>query len=260
MSWLQNFSPEGDVLAEEGWNIKSEVIVAICTEFSETLFETVVNSSWRKSRIFRVNPDRQVDTVFFQHKENCSCLLMRARCLPQSSPFKSSSPGMRPTWNCLDVCVGTVNLGSQRCWFTNSFTKLRYHGILKRDVQRLSSELLWWWQYMLQTQVKVWRCTRSVSRASLKYYEKDVGVESKTSTLQMISMWNWDWCVQMKRTWTSKRKGQESWTGTWRRTRKNWVSCQYECFHWIGFRWIVYAYEKQKLREDCDTPSGYDAT
>ena len=91
---------------------------------------------------------------------------------------------------------------------------------------------------------KNWRCTTSVSRASLKYYEKDVGVESKTSALQVISMWNWDWCVQMKRTWTSKRKGQESWTWTWKRTRKNWVSRQYEWFHWIGFRWIVYAYWK----------------
>ena len=57
--------PEGDDLPGEGWSIKLEVIVAICAEFSESLFEVVVNSSWRKSRIFRFNPDRQVDMVFF---------------------------------------------------------------------------------------------------------------------------------------------------------------------------------------------------
>ena len=200
------FSPEGDDRAGEGWNIKSEVIFAICTEFTEALFEVVVNSSWGKRHIFRLNSDRQVDTVFFQHKENCWSLLTRARSLPPSSPFKRPSPGMCPTWNCLDMCVQTANLKSQRCWFLNSFAKLRDHGILKRDVQRFSSESLSWLQSMLQTQVKVWRCTRSVSAASLKYYKKDVWVESKTSTLQVISMWNWDWCVQMKRTWTNEEE------------------------------------------------------
>ena len=38
-------TPEGDGLAREGWNIKPELIATICTEFSEALFEAVVNSS-----------------------------------------------------------------------------------------------------------------------------------------------------------------------------------------------------------------------
>ena len=56
-----NFSPEGDGLSGEGWNIKPEVIATICTEFSEALFEAVVNTSRRKSRIFRLIPDCQMD-------------------------------------------------------------------------------------------------------------------------------------------------------------------------------------------------------
>ena len=34
----------GEGLAGEGWDIKSEVIAGICTEFSKPLFEAVVNS------------------------------------------------------------------------------------------------------------------------------------------------------------------------------------------------------------------------
>ena len=39
------FTPEGEGLAEGGWNIKPEVISAICTDFSEALFEAIVKSS-----------------------------------------------------------------------------------------------------------------------------------------------------------------------------------------------------------------------
>ena len=39
------FTPEGEGLAGEGWNIKPEVVSAICTEFSEALFEAIVGSS-----------------------------------------------------------------------------------------------------------------------------------------------------------------------------------------------------------------------
>ena len=38
------YTPEGEILAGEGWDIKSEIIAGICTEFSEPLFEAVVNS------------------------------------------------------------------------------------------------------------------------------------------------------------------------------------------------------------------------
>ena len=38
------YTPEGEGLAGEGWAIKPDVIAGICTEFSETLFEAVVNS------------------------------------------------------------------------------------------------------------------------------------------------------------------------------------------------------------------------
>ena len=38
------YTPEGEGLAGEGCDIKSEVIARICTEFSEPLFEAVVNS------------------------------------------------------------------------------------------------------------------------------------------------------------------------------------------------------------------------
>ena len=39
------FTPEGEGLAGEGWNIKPVVISEICTEFSEALFEAIVQSS-----------------------------------------------------------------------------------------------------------------------------------------------------------------------------------------------------------------------
>ena len=39
------YTLEGEVLAGEGWNIKPDVIEAICTDFSEPLFEPVVDSS-----------------------------------------------------------------------------------------------------------------------------------------------------------------------------------------------------------------------
>ena len=38
------YTPEGEGLAGEGWDIKSDVIAGICTEFSEPFFEAVVNS------------------------------------------------------------------------------------------------------------------------------------------------------------------------------------------------------------------------
>ena len=39
------YTPEGDGLAGERWNVKPQVIASISTEFSEALFEDVVNSS-----------------------------------------------------------------------------------------------------------------------------------------------------------------------------------------------------------------------
>ena len=39
------YTLEAEGLAGAGWNIKPHVIAAICTEFSEALFEAVVNSS-----------------------------------------------------------------------------------------------------------------------------------------------------------------------------------------------------------------------
>ena len=39
------FTPEGEGLARESWNIKHEVISAICAKFSEALFEAIVESS-----------------------------------------------------------------------------------------------------------------------------------------------------------------------------------------------------------------------
>ena len=38
------YTPDGEGLTGEEWDIKSEVIAGICTEFSELLFEAVVNS------------------------------------------------------------------------------------------------------------------------------------------------------------------------------------------------------------------------
>ena len=38
-------TPEGEGLAGEGWNIKPDVIAVICADFSEALFEAIVESS-----------------------------------------------------------------------------------------------------------------------------------------------------------------------------------------------------------------------
>ena len=38
-------TPVGEGLAGECWNIKPEVLSAICTEFSAALFEAIVTSS-----------------------------------------------------------------------------------------------------------------------------------------------------------------------------------------------------------------------
>ena len=58
---VAKYTPEGDCLAGKGWDIKSEVTAGICTEFID-LFESVVNSSSRKNRIFRLFLDCRVDT------------------------------------------------------------------------------------------------------------------------------------------------------------------------------------------------------
>ena len=53
-------TPEGEGLAGEGWDIiNSEVTAGICTEFSEPLFEVVVNSVWRFDRVPSPFPDGQ---------------------------------------------------------------------------------------------------------------------------------------------------------------------------------------------------------
>ena len=39
------FTPEGEGLAGEGWNLKPDVIAAIWTDFSEAPFEAIVKSS-----------------------------------------------------------------------------------------------------------------------------------------------------------------------------------------------------------------------
>ena len=39
------YTPEGEGLAGDGWNIKFSVFGAICTEFNEPLFDAIVNSS-----------------------------------------------------------------------------------------------------------------------------------------------------------------------------------------------------------------------
>ena len=113
------YTPEGEDLARKGWNIKPDVVAGICTEFGEALFEAVVNSSSRRSRIFRRTPDRQVDiwqlisvNINRQRslnaptvKENCWGLLVHTRTLLPFSSFKRLSPGMCRVWNCLEMCV-----------------------------------------------------------------------------------------------------------------------------------------------------------
>ena len=42
---VAKYTPEGEGLAGEGWNIKPEVIAAIRKELCEALFEAVVSSS-----------------------------------------------------------------------------------------------------------------------------------------------------------------------------------------------------------------------
>ena len=64
--------------------------------------------------------------------------------------------------------VVVANLGSQRCSFRNTYAQLSDRA--QRSHRNHST---------LMTQVEVWRCMRSVSLASRKYYEKDVVVESE---------------------------------------------------------------------------------
>ena len=94
---------------------------------------------------------------------------------------------MCPIWKWLDTCVTVANLGSQRCWFLNSFAQFRDHGGLKRGVQRFSSDPLWWWQCVLPTQAKVWGCIRLASRASSKYFEKDVARDLVVELVMMCT-------------------------------------------------------------------------
>ena len=131
-------------MQEKGWNFKPEVIAAICTEFSEALFETVVNSSLRKSRIFRLIPDRQVDawqliSVKISRQRSFDISTTKGKLLGHAHArthfsilfIKRPNPGMCRTWNFLDMCAMVANLVSQHCWFQNSFAQSRDHGSVK---------------------------------------------------------------------------------------------------------------------------------
>ena len=179
------------------WNYNSSAR-KMSVQTHEALFEEIVKSSWRKSRNFRLNPDRQVGRLgadFSKHQSPTVCrhLHHEGKTLGTCSRVhrnsyhplhsKRPSPGMCPIWHCMDMCFTVANLGLQRCWFLNSFAQLRDHGSLKRGAQQFFSEPLRWWQCMLQPQAKVLRCTRPASRASLKYFEKDVKDFNITSDL-----------------------------------------------------------------------------
>ena len=187
-------TPEGEGLAGEGWHIKPEVIATICTEFSEALFEAVVNSSWRMRHIFRLIPGRQVDiwqlisvNIIRQRSLDISTIkekgwvpFVHARTVLQSCPSKTPNLGMSPLWNYFESYVTEANFGSQPCWSLNSFAQLRDHGSSKRDEKLFSLVPLWWWQYAVFGDV--WgmhlKCPESTSRRTsgwrqrLLYYRR----------------------------------------------------------------------------------------
>ena len=130
MQRLQNTFLKEKVLQERNGVHKFDVIQSISTEFSEALYEATVKSNWRTSRIFRPSLDRpgwRLTAGFKRHwsldvvtrKEKLLGLAhAHIYTLFPSYPFKRPCPGMP---NCLDTCIAAANLGSQRCWFLNSF-------------------------------------------------------------------------------------------------------------------------------------------
>ena len=181
VQWLQNTLPEREGLAWPGisnlmlyrilWNTFRGNCQIKLTE--ESHFQT---QSWP---LISAHVNRQRSLDIFTMKEK---LLGPALARTQTSTILTIQE-TKSSWNWLDTCVTVANLGSQRCWCQINFAQSRDHGTLKSGVQRFPSEPLWWWQYMLQTQARVWRCSRTASRASLKYFEKDVGEEPQSSTL-----------------------------------------------------------------------------
>ena len=45
------FTPEREGLADQGWIINHDIIGAICTDYSEALFEAIVKTSWQQNRL-----------------------------------------------------------------------------------------------------------------------------------------------------------------------------------------------------------------
>ena len=135
------YTPQGEGLAGEGWNINFKVIEAICTEFGEPFSRQLLNQADVGVAVFdSILNVRSILGSWFEwtsianglqtslwSRKNSWDLFTRARALLPSSPFKSPSPGMSPIWNCLDMCVRVANLGSH-------FAQLRDHGSWKREM------------------------------------------------------------------------------------------------------------------------------
>ena len=200
MPWLQNSLLKEKVLQEKDGvssrmllqeSVQSSVRLSLkplliqaderVAFFDSLLIAKLTSGSWFQKTSIANRPQ-----TLLPWRKNCWGLLVHTRTLLPFSTFKRLSLGMCRIWNCLDMSVIVASVVSQRCWFQNSSAQFRDHGSLKRDVHQCSSEQLWWWRYMLQTWVKVWKYSRIASEVLLKYFVKVVEVVPETSILQAI--------------------------------------------------------------------------
>ena len=187
--------------------------------------QAIVKSSWRTSRSFRLNPERQVNTwqlvsVHINRQRSLDISTMKKKTLQLAHACAHSlailSIQEAKSWDVPSlelagcVCYGGKSGFATFCTIERSWKFEERCTAISNSLRDHPGD----GSYTLQTQVKVWRCTRLVSQALLKFYEKDVGAELKTSTSQVISTWNWEWCVLTKKTSRNQKGCMVHFTGT----------------------------------------------
>ena len=139
------YTPEGEGLAGEGWDFKSEVIAGISTELGEPFLEAVVNSVWRVARVLRLLPDCQdvawqLISVNIVKQTSADIEVINEELLgfehTHTQMHRCNHVGSRdhlgtfPIWNSKGLCATVTKMAMHRCWFPTKYgdTFWNYHG------------------------------------------------------------------------------------------------------------------------------------
>ena len=184
-------------------------------EFVQSLvrlsFETVVNSSWRMSRVFRLKPDCrevawQLIAVNIKRQTSADIKVIKEKLLGLDHTRKRIptilSLQETKSWNVpnleLPGCVGCGSkLGFATLLVSKQFCTVKRSW---KSEERCTAILFG------TTMVMAVYAPDSKKRLEIKYFEEVARAVPRTSTLQQTSMWNWVWCAQMKTERRSSRK------------------------------------------------------